>query len=38
MKNKLQQYFPMIRTAEEIMGAIESKEHLKTMFYLWPKV
>lgn len=37
MKNKLQQYFPMICSKEEIMDTIESKEHLKNMFYLWPK-
>ena len=35
MKNKLQQYFPMIRTAEEVMEIIEGREDLKTMFCRW---
>ena len=35
MKNKLQQYFPMIRTMDEVMEAIYAKEHLTAMFYRW---
>ena len=35
MKNKLQQYFPMIRTMDEVMEAICAKEHLTAMFRRW---
>ena len=35
MKNKLQQYFPMIRTREEVLNEIESKNKLKNLFYEW---
>lgn len=35
MKNKLQQYFPMIRSREEIREKIENDEFLKMMFYRW---
>lgn len=33
MTNKLQQYFPMIRTREEVLNEIESKSRLKNLFY-----
>ena len=29
MTNKLQQYFPMIRTREEVLNEIESKSRFK---------
>ena len=32
MTNKLQQYFPMIRTREEVLNEIESKNKLKIYF------
>ena len=35
MTNKLQQYFPMIRTREEVLNEIESKNRLKNLFYEW---
>lgn len=35
MTNKLQQYFPMIRTREEVLNEIESKNKLKNLFYEW---
>ena len=35
MTNKLQQYFPMIQTREEIMETIENNRHLKNIFYGW---
>ena len=35
MTNKLQQYFPMIRTREEVLKEIESKRKLKDIFYGW---
>ena len=35
MTNKLQQYFPMIRTREEVLNEIESKSRLKNLFYEW---
>lgn len=35
MKNKLQQYFPMIRTREEILDEIESRPELWRTFYQW---
>lgn len=35
MKNKLQQYFPMIRTKTEIMERIENDEYLEMMFNSW---
>jgi len=31
MTNKLQQYFPMIRTREEVLNEIESKSRLKNL-------
>ncbi len=37
MKNKLQQYFPMIRTRKEIMADIKQSEKLSEMFYHWDK-
>ena len=37
MKNKLQQYFPMIRTRKEIMVDIKQSEKLSEMFYHWDK-
>lgn len=35
MANKIQQYFPMIRTRESIMEQIEADRHLKSMFEQW---
>ena len=35
MMNKLQQYFPMIRTREEVLDEIESRSRLKIIFYSW---
>lgn len=35
MKNKLQQYFPMIRSREEVMEEINTKENLREKFYGW---
>lgn len=35
MTNKLQQYFPMIRTKEQLMAEIEEKPKLKSIFYSW---
>lgn len=35
MTNLLQQYFPMIRTREEILKEIYGKEHLQRIFYEW---
>ena len=35
MTNKLQQYFPMIRTREEVLKEIAGKTRLKTMYYSW---
>ena len=35
MTNKLQQYFLMIRTREEVLNEIESKNKLKNLFYEW---
>lgn len=35
MTNKLQQYFPMIRTREEVLNEIESENKLKNLFYEW---
>ena len=35
MTNKLQQYFPMIRTKEKLMAEIEEKPKLKSLFYSW---
>lgn len=35
MDNKLQQYFPVIRTKGEIMEKIENDESLRRMFYHW---
>lgn len=37
MTNKLQQYFPMIRTREEVLNEIESKSRLKNLFYEWQR-
>lgn len=34
MTNKLQQYFPMIRT-EEVLSEINSRSHLKQMYEEW---
>lgn len=35
MENKLQQYFPMIRTKEELQTEIEGNPALRNMFYGW---
>lgn len=35
MTNLLQQYFPMIRTREEILKEIHEKGHLQRIFYEW---
>ena len=35
MTNKLQQYFPMIRTEEEVLSKINSRSHLKQMYEEW---
>lgn len=35
MANKLQQYFPMIRTEEEVLSEINSRSHLKQMYGEW---
>lgn len=35
MTNKLQQYFPMIRTKAEILGEIQSDENLRNMYNSW---
>lgn len=35
MKNKLQQYFPMIRTREEMNAEIERRPELKKVFFSW---
>ena len=35
MTNKLQQYFPMIRTKEKLMTEIEENPKLKSIFYSW---
>lgn len=35
MTNKLQQYFPMIRTEEEVLSEINSRSHLKQMYEEW---
>ena len=35
MKTKLQQYFPMIRTREDILKEINEKEWMKRTFYSW---
>lgn len=35
MENKLKQYFPMIRTKEEILSDINSSAHLTDIFYSW---
>lgn len=35
MTNKLQAYFPMIRSREEVMAEIEHKPVLQNMFYGW---
>lgn len=35
MTNKLQQYFPMIRTREEVLAEIGSKQELEKIFYSW---
>lgn len=37
MKNKLQQYFPMIRTREEMNAEIENRAELKKIFSSWPE-
>ena len=34
MTNKLQQYFPMIRTREEVLNEIESKSRLKKFNFM----
>ena len=34
-KNRLQQYFPMIRSREEVIAEIEGSGNLRTMFYCW---
>lgn len=35
MTSKLQQYFPMIRSREEVMDKIHRSEELKQIFYSW---
>ncbi len=35
MANKLQQYFPMIRTREEVLAEIQGKKHLQDIFEGW---
>ena len=35
MNNKLQQYFPMIQTKDEILKEIDGKKYLKDVFYSW---
>ena len=35
MTNKLQQYFPMLRTREEILHEIEHRPNLRRTFYNW---
>lgn len=35
MTNKLQQYFPMIRTEEEVLSEIHSRSHLKQIYGEW---
>ena len=35
MMNKLQQYFPMIRTREEVLDEIENRRKLNDIFYGW---
>lgn len=35
MTNNLQQYFPMIRTEEEVLSEINSRSHLKQMYEEW---
>ena len=35
MTNKLQQYFPMLRTREEIIHEIEHRPNLRRTFYNW---
>lgn len=35
MTNELQQYFPMIRTEEEVLSEINSRSHLKQMYEEW---
>lgn len=35
MTNKLRQYFPVIRSREEVMKDIEKDKQLKDMFYSW---
>ena len=35
MTNKLQQYFPMIQTEEEVLSEINSRLHLKQMYEEW---
>ena len=35
MTNKLQQYFPMIQTEEEVLSEINSRSHLKQMYEEW---
>ena len=35
MPNKLQHYFPMIRTKEVVMAEIEGSQKLKSIFYSW---
>ena len=37
MTNKLQQYFPMIRTEEEVLSEINSRSHLEQMYEEWEK-
>ena len=35
MMNKLQQYFPMIRTKEEVLREIENNSKLKEIYENW---
>ena len=35
MSNKLQKYFPMIRTREEVLKEIQEKPKLKMIYYSW---
>ena len=38
MMNKLQQYFPMIRTKEEVLKEIENNSKLKEIYDNWKKM
>jgi len=36
-KTKLQEYFPMLKSREEIQKTIDEREHLSKVFYAWEK-